>query len=286
MAWFPPHGWRTAYGGYQPPDDLYLDPMLGGVPGFLDGPAMFPPPFMGGGGGGPPPPPFMGDGPPPPPGHDDGGMGPPPPPGFFGGGPPPGGPPHPPFGGGFMAPWMEPDFGAGPFPGGGRHHGGGGGGHHRGWHWGEDDDGEDDAAKPKIIPGGRAGGGPRRRGVGMIFNPKQTRLHIFRKTDMEPWKDGAKKGVVVPAMKMGGFNIWEADVNWTVKQLMENLGKGDDAWAVTEVTEAGNGRWYKGSTIKYKDERADETLSKQGWTEKRGMAYGQTPVWLVLHKAE
>ncbi|KAL1616585.1 hypothetical protein SLS54_008320 [Diplodia seriata] len=282
MSRFPPHAWHGRYGGYQPPD--FLDPMLaGGPPGFFDGPPMFPPPhhpFMGGPGG---PPPFFagGGGPPPgPPGDDDGpgfgGMPPGPPPhGFF---PPPhGGPP--PFGGGggFMAaPWMG---GPGGGPGGGPN-----------WHFGSDNDDDgcsdgDGAANPKTLPR-RPGAQGGRAGVGIIYNPKQTRLHVFRKTDIGPWKDGARRGVVVPARRMGGFNIWDADVGWSVKQLLEHLGKGDDAWAVSEVTEAGNGRWYKGSTIKYKDERAAETLSKQGWTERRGKGGGQAPVWLVLHKVE
>ncbi|OJD30007.1 uncharacterized protein BKCO1_6800044 [Diplodia corticola] len=289
MSHFPPHGWSGAYGGYQPPPDYFPDPTLGGVPpGFLHGPppALFP--------GGPPDPP--GGAPPFFPGHAPThpgfGMPPPhaghhPPPGFFPphvahGGPPPRMPPA----------WMDPGFGGGSGRGGwqwgAEQEGGGGGGGGTGG-GGDDnggDDGDDNAATPKVIGGHHHRRTGARAGVGMIYNPKQTRLHIFRKTDIGPWKDGARRGVVVPAQKMGGFNIWDADVGWTVKQLLEYLGKGEDAWAVSEVTEGGNGRWYKGSTIQYKDERAGETLSKQGWTEKRGRGFGRPPVWLVLHKVE
>ncbi|EKG22560.1 hypothetical protein MPH_00133 [Macrophomina phaseolina MS6] len=118
----------------------------------------------------------------------------------------------------------------------------------------------------------------------MIYNPKQTRLHVFQSNDLTPWADAKKRAVVV--RKTPPFNIWEADVGWTVKQLLEYLGKGDDKWAITEVVEAGNGRWYRGSTIKHKDERAAETLATQGWTDKRGKPFGQTPVWVIVHKVE
>lgn len=265
MAFFPPHAWQGRYNGYQPPDDFF-DPALPfggpfgggglrGIPGFMEAAPPFgfdgaPPDFLDGPPGfHPPPPPFLPDD-----GDDEGpGL----PPGFFGGRR------H----GGFHDPrFWGPWGGDGP----GRRRGG------RGWHFGGD---EDEDEMPSVT--GRRGG---RGGVGMIYNPKQARLHIFKKNDVEPWKEGTKKAVMVK--NPGAFNIWDADVNWTVKQLLEYLGKGDDKWAVTEVTEAGSGKWYKGSTIKPKTDRAAETLAKQGWTERRGQGFGQVPVWLVIHKAE
>lgn len=251
---YPPHTWRGRYGGYQPPDGAF--PGVG-IPGFLEPP---PPPFMGGMGGygayGPPPPlPFNhGDGPgPPPPGYGG--------PAYGGGG-----------GGGFWGPWMDAGGGGCGCP---ACTAGGGGA--APWGCDDVDGGDDDDEAPPAVTGRRGG----RNGVGMIYNPKQTRLHIFKNEGLEPWlKDGCKGAA------KGGFNMWDADVNWTVRQLMEYLGKGDDKWAVTEVTEAGNGRWYRGTTFKYKEDRAKEGLSKQGWTEKRGAAWGQQPVWLVVHKAD
>ncbi|GME42965.1 hypothetical protein GTA08_BOTSDO10942 [Neofusicoccum parvum] len=266
MAGYPPHRWRGYHGGYQPPDEAFLP----GIPNFFDpgfaAPPMMmpmppPDPYGGFGMGGPPPPPFG-------PGGDD----------FddAGPGPPPGGP-FDPYGGGFYGPWM-----GGGFPGGwgrGFWPGGDGGGGDDGDAAAADDD--DDLPKTTYRSSGHV-----RRGIRMVHNPKQTRLHIFKKTDLldaAGWKDGTKKA---RRLSVGSFSIWEADPNWTVAQLMDYLGKGDDKWAVTELSEAGNGRWYKGSTFKYADERAKETLSKQGWTERRGKPNGQSPVWLAMHKAE
>ena len=60
---------------------------------------------------------------------------------------------------------------------------------------------------------------------------------------------------------------------------------GTEDHAVTEVTEKGDGLWVKNTTVKFKDERADNAIRTLGWTNKRGPQGGKPPVWLMLHKA-
>ena len=51
---------------------------------------------------------------------------------------------------------------------------------------------------------------------------------------------------------------------------------------MTEVHEQGVGKWAKGTTVGYGEERAKSSLASMGWTSKRGE--GLPPVWLVVHK--
>lgn len=96
----------------------------------------------------------------------------------------------------------------------------------------------------------------------------------------------------------------------TVAELIEQLtGREGDkckGWALTEVTEKGDGCFDKvsvaflsfaflsvkkglvlltgtqGTTVEFGGDKAGDTLAAVGWTDANGSA--RPPVWLVLHK--
>lgn len=113
-----------------------------------------------------------------------------------------------------------------------------------------------------------------------MYPPEHTKLHIFNKSS-KVWE--AKH-----AGKEHNFKIFIASTQLTPAMVMENVlrKRGDEAqgWALTEVMEAGNGCWVKGSTIEYGSERAKGSLASMGWTGKRGEKDGLPPVWCVVHK--
>ncbi|KJX92739.1 hypothetical protein TI39_contig5829g00010 [Zymoseptoria brevis] len=117
-------------------------------------------------------------------------------------------------------------------------------------------------------------------GVNYMFPPAHTMLHVFNK-GAPIWEDKYKgQGLA--------FKIFKVSTQYTVKEVVERvMAASDDKdkckdWACTEVVECGDGRWIKGTTIPYKDDKAKGNLASMGWSEKRGQ--GLPPVWLVVHK--
>jgi cleavage and polyadenylation specificity factor subunit 2 len=116
-----------------------------------------------------------------------------------------------------------------------------------------------------------------------MFAPTHTMLHVFNK-GAPIWEDKYKgQGLA--------FKIFKVSTAFCVGEVIERVmgAKGDEAkekckdWQCTEVHEAGDGKWMKGTTIKYGDDKAKGNLGSMGWGEKRGKAL--PPVWLVVHKA-
>lgn len=125
------------------------------------------------------------------------------------------------------------------------------------------------------IPGTTVKGG-RRAGTNYLFPTKHTTLHVIQWDGPGAFwerKDGAGEWK---------FSIQTVPCNMSVKDVIESLG-GKDDMALTEVVELGGDKWSKGSTIKFKDGKADKGITAWGWGEKRGVEL--PPVWVVLHKA-
>ncbi|EME81260.1 uncharacterized protein MYCFIDRAFT_81333 [Pseudocercospora fijiensis CIRAD86] len=118
-----------------------------------------------------------------------------------------------------------------------------------------------------------------RPGTNYLFPSKSshTMLHIFSKASTKIWEhDSPPKSL--------NFKIFKVATNFRVKDVIERVLKTGDCegWCVTEVVEVGGGRWRKGTTVKFGEEKGLGTLADMGWNGRRG---GELPpVWLVVHK--
>jgi hypothetical protein len=77
------------------------------------------------------------------------------------------------------------------------------------------------------------------------------------------------------------FTPYHVPLLFTGKTLMTQVGNGE-GWQMTEVHEQGDGVWTVGTTIKWSDDRAKETLDKYGWRDAGSARRG--PVWVFVHK--
>ncbi|GAB7346683.1 hypothetical protein MBLNU459_g1805t1 [Dothideomycetes sp. NU459] len=110
-----------------------------------------------------------------------------------------------------------------------------------------------------------------------LYPKKSTCIHVIR--HVKVWEHGSSRKFLC--------RVFRVPVLMSVGELIENLmGKEGDActgWAVTEVTEMGDGVFAKGTTVEFVADRARGPLSALGWDEGRGSS--RPPVWLVLHKS-
>lgn len=130
-----------------------------------------------------------------------------------------------------------------------------------------------------------------RPGISIVPAGSTTHLQVHWHS-ADQWKE---PHIIVPGEK-AKFHMLAADVDWSVHKLIDRLMKirkgqlnegpdGGLGWAVTEWTEAGDGKYLKGSTFIFEDEKAkNTTLKAVGWTEKRGREL--PPVVLQLHRAD
>lgn len=121
-----------------------------------------------------------------------------------------------------------------------------------------------------------------RPGVNYMYPSRSshTMLHIFNRTTLL-WSAPADPATT------HAFKIFRVSVLFTVKNVIERVRKDSSGekcvgWAATEVVEAGNGKWRKGTTVEYEGEKAKGSLKSVGWDEKRGAA--RPPVWIVVHR--
>jgi hypothetical protein len=109
-----------------------------------------------------------------------------------------------------------------------------------------------------------------------IYPKKSTCIHVICKVKV--WESADKN------FKCKTFHV---GTTMTISELIEHMmGKEGDAckgWALTEVTEKGDGTFDKGTTVEFGNDKAGGTLAAVGWTDKNGGE--RPPVWLVLHKA-
>ncbi|KXT13581.1 hypothetical protein AC579_8095 [Pseudocercospora musae] len=118
-----------------------------------------------------------------------------------------------------------------------------------------------------------------RPGINYLFPSSHTILHIFSKA-APIWHERFHGQNL-------NFKIFRVATCFTPRNIIErivtkNKGEGEcKGWAVTEVVEAGDGVWRKGTTVLYDGEGKGD-LKALGWNEKRGKEL--PPVWLVVHK--
>ncbi|QIW96465.1 hypothetical protein AMS68_001983 [Peltaster fructicola] len=111
-----------------------------------------------------------------------------------------------------------------------------------------------------------------------LAKPEKVKLHIFTRVD-KIWEEKFKGGC--PTFKRIKFETEDSVASVMDKILTDRAGS-KHPWVVTEVWEAGDGEWKKGTTIPYASEKAAGTLKSFGWGSSRGKA--EPPVWLVVHK--
>ncbi|KAI7548900.1 hypothetical protein KC331_g4130 [Hortaea werneckii] len=128
------------------------------------------------------------------------------------------------------------------------------------------------------------------KGTNFWFAAEFTRLHIFNKGVRiweEKWRGDRK-----------AFKAFTVDIHWPVRSIIErtrNHNTADETttteqqaaavcsgWAVTEVIEAGDNTFLKGTTVAYGSDKAKVSLASMGWNGKRGTSL--PPVWLTVHK--
>ncbi|KAI7227006.1 hypothetical protein KC330_g8591 [Hortaea werneckii] len=128
-------------------------------------------------------------------------------------------------------------------------------------------------------------------GTNFWFAAEFTQLHIFNKGVRiweEKWRGDRK-----------AFKAFTVDIHWPVRSIIERTRNYNTAvdndetataaaaacrgWAVTEVIEAGDNTFLKGTTVAYGSEKAKVSLASMGWNGKRGKSL--PPVWLTVHKA-
>jgi hypothetical protein len=78
------------------------------------------------------------------------------------------------------------------------------------------------------------------------------------------------------------FTPFSVPLLFTGKTLMMQAGHGE-GWQMTEVHEQGGGAWTVGTTIKFSDDKAKETLDKYGW--KDAGHERKPPIWLFMQRA-
>ncbi|KAI6896819.1 hypothetical protein KC318_g10514 [Hortaea werneckii] len=128
------------------------------------------------------------------------------------------------------------------------------------------------------------------KGTNFWFAAEFTQLHIFNKGVRiweEKWRGDRK-----------AFKAFTVDIHWPVRSIIErtrNHNTADETttteqqaaavcsgWAVTEVIEAGDNTFLKGTTVAYGSEKAKVSLASMGWNGKRGTSL--PPVWLTVQK--
>ncbi|KAI7340635.1 hypothetical protein KC315_g571 [Hortaea werneckii] len=127
------------------------------------------------------------------------------------------------------------------------------------------------------------------KGTNFWFAAEFTRLHIFNKGVRiweEKWRGDRK-----------AFKAFTVDIHWPVRSIIERTRNHNNAetttteqqaaavcsgWAVTEVIEAGDNTFLKGTTVAYGSDKAKVSLASMGWNGKRGKSL--PPVWLTVHK--
>ncbi|KAI7221877.1 hypothetical protein KC333_g1466 [Hortaea werneckii] len=125
------------------------------------------------------------------------------------------------------------------------------------------------------------------KGTNFWFAAEFTQLHIFNKGVRiweEKWRGDRK-----------AFKAFTVDIHWPVRSIIERTRNHNNAettteqqaavcsgWAVTEVIEAGDNTFLKGTTVAYGSEKAKVSLASMGWNGKRGKSL--PPVWLTVHK--
>ncbi|TKX21500.1 hypothetical protein C1H76_5996 [Elsinoe australis] len=130
-----------------------------------------------------------------------------------------------------------------------------------------------DSAKEKKKP--RPSAPPSlKAGATFVYPRKNTYVHLIKETKV--WEEGKGKGG-------WSFKIHRVPVSLSVGEFVEAfMGEEAGGWSVTEVVELGDGEWDKGTSVKFGDGKAKETMGSFGWNERRGSDL--PPVWLVLHK--
>ncbi|KAF2759946.1 hypothetical protein EJ05DRAFT_316384 [Pseudovirgaria hyperparasitica] len=127
-----------------------------------------------------------------------------------------------------------------------------------------------------------------RPGINLLPPPQSTTIHVY-------WDLDAAWGETASTSRSTVFHTFDVDASWTVDTLLQSLMRSRNStlkrgpvdpkgWALTEYTEKGGGTFCKGSTFIAGDKKAGNTLSKIGWTEKRGHG-GLPPVTCQLHMA-
>ncbi|GAB7360473.1 hypothetical protein MBLNU230_g8425t1 [Neophaeotheca triangularis] len=123
-----------------------------------------------------------------------------------------------------------------------------------------------------------------REGTNYMFPPTHTMLHIFNKA-APIWEPHYQNQNL-------DFKIFKVGTNFSVEDVIERVrGVGGDeagrekceGWAAVEVVEVGDGRWVRGSAVRYGSCKAKGgRLGELGWGGKRGGDL--PPVWIVVMK--
>lgn len=111
-------------------------------------------------------------------------------------------------------------------------------------------------------------------GYNYFFPAEHTKLLLFRTGATPPWQ--------LPPHFVAPFHAVHVPVTTTVAELLRGFGATNpdpQKNKIVELQQGGNGRWYKGMSIRGdKDKMMGKTLKSIGWDASRTGLPGQKPV--------
>lgn len=118
-------------------------------------------------------------------------------------------------------------------------------------------------------------------GYNYFFDPKHTKIHVFKTNDTAPWQ--------LPANFAAPFHACHVPCSTTIGTLMKGFGATNpdpEMNKIIEVHQGGNGRWYKGMSFRGDNlDAMGKAIEDVGWDDSRnGQVGGKPVVWLYVIK--
>ena len=118
-------------------------------------------------------------------------------------------------------------------------------------------------------------------GYNYFFPPEHTKIHVLKTGATPPWQ--------FPANYTMPFHACHVPVSTTIGELLKGFGATNPTAKlnkVYEVTQGGNGTWYRGLCFTGDDKAAmKQTLKEVGWDKSRsGLPGGKPVVFLYITK--